>query len=252
MTPAQAFTAYVLRLGDSALILGQRMLELVAAYPELEEELANANFALDYIGQARMFYTYAAEREGVGRSEDDMAYLRPEHEFRNLLLVEQPNGHFGDTIVRQVLFDAYYLLLLEALTRCSDERLTEITARAEKEVRYHLRHGVQWLVRLGDGTDESHRKVQGSLDNLWRYTGEMFVADELDEAVLTSFDGPNLTAIATRWQKEVSAIVEEATLTLPQEQSMASGGKQGIHTEHFGYLIAEMQNLPRTYPGAMW
>jgi ring-1,2-phenylacetyl-CoA epoxidase subunit PaaC len=252
VTPAQALTAYVLRLGDNALILGQRMLELVAAYPELEEELANANFALDYIGQARMLYTYAAEREGAGRSEDDMAYLRPEHEYRNLLLVEQPNGHFGDTIVRQVLFDTYYLLLLEALTRCSDERLTEITARAEKEVRYHLRHVTQWLIRLGDGTDESHEKVQWSLDNLWRYTGEMFAADELDEAVLKSFEGPSLDAIAVMWQKDVNAIVEEATLTLPQEQSMASGGKQGKHTEHFGYLIAEMQYLQRTYPGASW
>jgi ring-1,2-phenylacetyl-CoA epoxidase subunit PaaC len=252
VTPAQALTAYVLRLGDNALILGQRMLERVAAYPELEEELANANFALDYIGQARMFYTYGAEREGAGRSEDDMAYLRPEHEFRNLLLVEQPNGHFGDTIVRQVLFDAYYLLLLEALTRCSDQRLTEITARAEKEVRYHLRHAAQWLIRLGDGTDESRRKVQRSLDDLWRYTGEMFVVDDLDEAVRTSFDGPNLAVIAAQWHKDTSAIVEEATLTLPQEQAMASGGKQGVHTEHFGYLIAEMQNLPRTYPGAAW
>lgn len=252
MTPEQSLTAYILRLGDNALVLGQRMLELVAAYPELEEELANANFALDYIGQARMFYSYAGELEGAGRGDDDFAYFRPEHEFRNLLLVEQPNGHFGDTIVRQVLFDVYYLALLEALTRCSDQRLAEIAARAEKEVRYHLRHCGQWLVRLGDGTEESHSKAQQSLDELWRYTGEMFAADALDHALLTSFDGPELGAIAVEWQKDVGAMVEEATLKIPQETHMASGGKQGMHTEQFGYLVAEMQSLPRTYPGATW
>ena len=252
MTPDKALTAYVLRLGDNSLILGQRMIEVVAAYPELEEELANANFALDYIGQARMFYTYAGEREGEGRGEDDMAYRRPEREFTNLLLVEQPNGHFGDMIVRQVLFDAYYLSLLDALTRCADQRLAEIAARAEKEVRYHLRHAAKWLVRLGDGTEESHRRAQGSLDVLWRFTGEMFVADELDEIVMESFDGPDLAAIEAEWQKAVSAIVEEATLGLPQAQHMASGGKQGIHSEHFGYLVAEMQSLARSYPGATW
>ncbi len=252
MTPEQTLTAYALRLGDSALILGQRMLELVAAYPELEEELANANFALDYIGQARLFYTYAGELEGAGRSEDDFAYFRPEHEFRNLLLVEQPNGHFGDTIVRQFLFDAYYLLVLEALARCSDSRLAEIAARAEKELRYHLRHCSQWLLRLGDGTEESHQKVQQSLHELWRYTGEMFAADALDGAMLDLFDGPDLGAIAAEWRRNVAAIVDEATLSMPTEQHMASGGKQGVHTEHFGYLIAEMQHLPRTYPGATW
>lgn len=252
MTPTQALTAYVLRLGDNALVLGQRLLELVAAYPELEEDLANANFALDYIGQARLFYSYAAEREGAGRSEDDFAYSRPESEFRNLLLVELPNGHFGDTIVRQVLFDVYYLRLLEALTRCSDQRLADIAARAEKEIRYHLRHNAQWLVRLGDGTDESHEKAQRSLDELWRYTGEMFAADALDESVMQAVEGPDLDVIAAEWQTAVAAIVEEATLTLPDQQHMASGGKQGVHTESFGYLIAEMQSVPRTYPGATW
>ena len=152
MTPDQQLTAYTLRLGDNALVLGQRMLELVAASPELEEELANANFALDYIGQARLYYSYAAELEGQGRSEDDLAFLRHENEFRNLLLLEQPNGHFGDTIVRQVLFDTFYQLQLAALLCCGDERLAEIAARAAKEVRYHLRHAERWLVRLGDGT----------------------------------------------------------------------------------------------------
>ncbi len=252
MTPEQALRAYTLRLGDNALVLGQRMVELVASCPELEEELANANLALDYIGQARMFYSYAGEREGAGRSEDDLAFFRPEHEYRNLLIVEQPNGHFGDATVRQVLFDVYYLLLLEALTRCSDARLAEIAARAEKEVRYHLRHASQWLIRLGDGTGESHEKVQQSLHDLWRYTGEMFEADALDEAMMTDFEGPDLSAIAAEWQKKIAAIVAEATLGLPRDVTMARGGKQGVHSEHFGYLLAQLQILPRSYPGATW
>ncbi len=252
MTPEQTLLAYVLRLGDNALVLGQRLVELVASCPELEEELANANFALDYIGQARMFYSYAGELEDAGRSEDDLAFFRPEHEFRNLLIVEQPNGHFGDTICRQVLFDAYYLLLLEALTECSDSRLSEIAARAEKEVRYHLRHAAQWMIRLGDGTDVSHRKVQRSLDDLWRYTGEMFEVDALDEVMMTDFDGPDLSAVGVEWRKKIAAIVAEATLELPQETSMARGGKEGVHSEHFGYLLAQLQILPRSYPGAAW
>jgi ring-1,2-phenylacetyl-CoA epoxidase subunit PaaC len=252
VTPDQQLTAYTLRLGDNALVLGQRMLELVAASPELEEELANANLALDYIGQARLYYSYAAEREGQGRSEDDLAFLRHEREFRNLLLLEQPNGHFGDTIVRQVLFDTFYQLQLAALVSCGDERLAEIAARATKEVRYHLRHAERWLVRLGDGTATSHSRAQQSLDDLWRYTGEMFVADELDEAMLTFFGGPDLELIEGEWQNVIAAVVSEAALTLPSAPGMAGGGKQGMHTEHFGYLIAEMQHLPRSFPGERW
>jgi len=244
--------AYASRLGDNALVLGQRMIELVAASPELEEELANANFSLDYIGQARMFYTYAGECEGAGRGEDDFAFLRPEHEYRNLLLVEQPNGHFGDSTVRQVLFECWYLHLLEALTRCSDEGISEIAARAIKEVRYHLRHSSQWLLRLGDGTEESHRRAQQSLDNLWKFTGEMFSPDDLDDEMRAVFNGPHLEIIEAQWREDVRAIVEQATLKTPDDQWMASGGKQGRHTEHFGYLLAEMQHLQRTYPGATW
>ncbi len=252
MSDDAVLAAYATRLGDNALILGQRMIENVAAYPELEEELANANFALDYIGQARLFYTYAGEREGTGREEDDFAYQRPEHEYRNLLLVEQPNGHFGDSTVRQVLFESWYLLLLDALERCSDEGLATIAARAIKEVRYHLRHSSQWLIRLGDGTDESHARAQASLDELWRYTGEMFVADDLDENLRVMFSGPDLGAIEAAWRDNVAAIIDKATLRIPEDQSMASGGKQGRHTEHFGYLLAEMQFLQRAYPGSSW
>jgi ring-1,2-phenylacetyl-CoA epoxidase subunit PaaC len=244
--------AYASRLGDNALVLGQRMIELVAASPELEEELANANFSLDYIGQARMFYTYAGECEGAGRNEDDFAFLRPEHDYRNLLLVEQPNGHFGDSTVRQVLFESWYVHLLEALTRCSDEGISEIAARAIKEVRYHLRHSCQWLVRLGDGTAESHDRVQQSLDNLWKYTGEMFTPDELDDDMRAVFNGPHLEIIEAQWREDVRAVVEEATLKMPDDQWMASGGKQGRHSEHMGFLLAEMQHLQRTFPGATW
>jgi ring-1,2-phenylacetyl-CoA epoxidase subunit PaaC len=244
--------AYASRLGDNALVLGQRMIELVAASPELEEELANANFSLDYIGQARMFYTYAGECEGAGRDEDDFAFLRPEHEYRNLLLVEQPNGDFGNSTVRQVLFESWYLHLLEALTRCSDEGISEIAARAIKEVRYHLHHSSQWLVRLGDGTEESHNRVQQSLDDLWKYTGEMFAPDDFDDDMRVVFIGPHLEIIEAQWRKDVRAIVEEATLKMPDDQWMASGGKAGRHSEHMGYLLAELQHLQRTYPGATW
>jgi len=244
--------AYATRLGDNALVLGQRMIELVAASPELEEELANANFSLDYIGQARMFYTYAGECEGAGRTEDDFAFLRTENEYGNLLLVEQPNGHFGDSTVRAVLFESWYVLLLDALTRCTDEGIAAIAERAIKEVRYHLRHSSQWLVRLGDGTEESHARAQASLDNLWRFTGEMFAADELDEQMRDSLNGPDLAAIEAQWRKNVAAVVAEARLELPGDQWMASGGKQGKHTEHFGFLLAEMQYLQRAYPGAEW
>lgn len=252
MSDDTVIASYATRLGDNALVLGQRMIELVAAGPELEEELANANLALDYIGQARMFYTYAGEREGMGRGEDDFAFLRPEQEYRHLLLVEQPNGHFGDSIVRQVLFQSWYLLLLDALARCSDEGLAGIAARALKEVRYHLRHSSQWLIRLGDGTAASHARVQASLDELWRYTGEMFVADDLDEDLRVMFDGPDLGFIEAAWGDNVAGIIAEATLEMPADQPMASGGKQGRHTEHFGYLLAELQFLQRTYPGAEW
>jgi ring-1,2-phenylacetyl-CoA epoxidase subunit PaaC len=247
-----ALLAYVLRLGDNALILGQRLIEVVAAYPELEEELANANFALDYIGQARMFYSYAGELEGKGRSEDDFAFLRDENEYRNVLLIEQPNGHFGDTITKLVLFESFYLLQLQALIRCANVRVAEIAARAEKEIRYHLRHNSQWIVRLGDGTDESHERVQASVDNLWRFTGELFAPDEVDNLFEADFDGPDLFEVRKAWQSNVAAILADAMLTIPENQWMASGGKEGRHSEHLGFLVAEMQYLQRTHPGASW
>ena len=252
MNKESALLKYVTRLGDNAMVLGQRMIELVAAYPELEEELANANFALDYIGQARMFYTCAGELEGQGRGEDDFAFMRDENEFRNLLLLEQPNGHFGDSIARLVLFEVFYLAQLEALARCEDARVAEIAARAEKEIRYHLRHNTQWLVRLGDGTQESHHRVQESVNELWRFTGEMFEADEVDTIMEKAYGGPNLEALRDRWLTDIDAILINATLAKPEDGGMASGGKAGRHTEHLGYMIAEMQYLQRSHPGASW
>ena len=252
MTNDEALIAYTLRLADNALILSQRMIELVAAAPELEEELANANFALDFIGQARMLYTHAGELEGQGRSEDDFAFMRDEKEFRNLLLLEQPNGHFGDALVRQFLFETFYFHLLEALTNCSDKGLVDVAARAIKEVKYHCRHSSLWLVRLGDGTELSHERAQASLDDAWRYTGEMFAADDIDVAVQEGFEGPDLDAVRELWLRDVEKTVAEATLRLPADQWMASGGKQGQHSEHLGFMLADMQYLQRSLPGETW
>lgn len=252
MTRKQALTAYVLRLADNALVLGERMIELVTLEPELEAELANANFALDYLGQARMLYTYAGELEGAGRNEDDFAFGRDEHEFRNLLLLEQPNGHFGDALVRQYLFEAFYLHLLDALAQCDDRGLAEIAARARKEVRYHVQHSAKWLIRLGDGTELSHERVQTSLDDVWRFTGEMLVADDVDTLIKNEFRGPDIEEIAALWQSDVEKTVAEATLRMPDDQWMVSGGKEGRHSEHLGFMLAEMQYLQRSNPGASW
>ena len=252
MDRREALLAYLLRLGDNALILGQRLTELVTAGPELEEELAIANIALDYLGQARMLYSYAGELEGEGRDEDDLAFLREEHEFENLLLVEQPNGHFGDTIARQVLFDVFYRLQLESLMECGDRRLAEIAAKSVSEIRYHLRHATQWMIRLGDGTDESHARITQSVQELWRYTGEMFSGDTVDDVMRKEWSGPDLSALREQWRKEIAAVLDEATIPQPEDAWMADGGKRGHHTEHFGYLIAEMQYMQRAYPGASW
>ncbi len=252
MDKDQALLKYVLRLGDNALVHGQRLIELVAHGPELEEELANANFSLDFLGQARMFYTYAGELEGAGRTEDDFALLRSEQEYENLLLVEQPNGHFGDTVVRSVLFESFYLLQLEVLTRCGDTGLAEIAARAIKEIRYHLRFSSQWLIRLGDGTEESHLRVQNSLNELWKFSGEFFAADDVDTIVHEKFQGPDLEELQRIWRKNIAAIATEATLLLPEDQWMEISGREGRHSEHFGYLIAEMQSMQRAMPGLNW
>ena len=248
----EALLAYSLRLGDNALVLGQRLIELVTHQPELEEELANANISLDYIGQARMYYSYAGELEGKGRTEDDFAYRREANEYQNLLLLEQPNGHFGDTIVRQVLFDSFYALQLEALIDCNDSRLAEIAARSVKEVRYHLRHASNWLIRLGDGTTISHERAAQSMRDLWHFTSEFFASDEIDDCIRDVWAGPDLSQISDAWHSNLTALLKLATLELPEDASIVSAGRQGSHSEHMGNLIAELQQLQRSCPGANW
>lgn len=237
----------LLRLGDNCLILGHRLSEWCGKGPVLEEDLALANTALDLIGQAKLWLSLAGELEGRGRDADRLAYLRDAREFRNLLLVEQKNGDFAVTTGRQFLFDAWHYLLLQELARSTEERVAEIAAKAVKEVAYHLERSGDWVVRLGDGTEESHRRMQAALDRLWVYAGEMFEEDEVDREL-----GVDLAALREPWLEHVGAVLREATLVQPEWGWMQRGGKRGLHSEHLGYLLAEMQFLQRAYPGASW
>jgi ring-1,2-phenylacetyl-CoA epoxidase subunit PaaC len=243
---------YVLRLADTSLVLGQRLGEWVGHAPALEEDLGLANIALDLLGQARMLLTYAGEMEGRGRSEDDLAMGRDQSDFLNFALVEQPNGDFGRTIVRQLLIDAFQLELYEALQRSSDARLAEIAAKALKETRYHFRYSAGWVVRLGDGTEESHRRVQSALDELWRFTRELFAEDDIDREMAAAGVAPSLAELQPRWSARIDEVLQEATLARPADAPYSWFGKRGEHTEHLGYLLAEMQFLHRAYPGATW
>ncbi len=243
---------YVLRLGDLSLVLGQRLGEWVGHAPALEEDLGLANVALDLIGQARLLLTYAGEVEGRGRDEDAIAYLREHGEYLNAILAEQPNGDFGQTIVRQVLIDAFQLELYERMSTSTDERLAAIAAKSVKEVRYHLRYSGGWLVRLGDGTEESHARVQSALDNLWPYTVELFAEDELDRLMAEQGVAPRLDEVHAAWSARIERILAEATLNRPKDRPHSWHGKRGQHSEHLGYILAEMQHLQRAYPGARW
>jgi ring-1,2-phenylacetyl-CoA epoxidase subunit PaaC len=243
---------YVLRLADTSLVLGQRLGEWVGHAPALEEDLGLANIALDLIGQARLLLGYAGEVEGRGRDEDALAYLRDAPEFCNVSLAEQPNGDFGRTLVRQLLLDAWQLELYEALAASSDARLAEIAAKAVKETRYHLRFSAGWLVRLGDGTAQSHARVQQSLEELWRFTDELLTPDALDEEMAAAGVAPSLTVLRPRWEQRVNAVLEEATLKRPAAARYPWQGKRGVHTEHLGHMLAEMQHLPRAFPGVTW
>jgi ring-1,2-phenylacetyl-CoA epoxidase subunit PaaC len=249
---ADARLRYVLRLADTSLILGQRLAEWVGHAPALEEDLGLANIALDLIGQARLLLSYAGELEGRGRSEDDLAFLRDAPQFLNLTLVEQPNGDFGRTLVRQLLVSAWQLELFEALQGCADARLAEIAAKALKETRYHLRYSASWIVRLGDGTAESHARVQNALDELWQFTGELFAEDEVDAAMLAAGIAPSAAPLKASWLARIDAVLAEATLIRPADSVFPWHGRGGVHTEHLGYMLAEMQFLQRAYPGAQW
>jgi ring-1,2-phenylacetyl-CoA epoxidase subunit PaaC len=244
---------YLLRLGDNALVLSQRLTEWVGKGPALEEDMALANTALDLIGQARLWLAYAGEVEGAGRDENQLAFLRDAHDFRNLLLVEQPNGGYADTLVRQYFFDSWHHLLLAELTRSSDARIAAIAEKAIKEVTYHLRRSADLVVRLGDGTDESHRRMQTAIDELWMYTGEMFQPDAVDEVLEAQGTVSDVAGLRAPWLAQLRHTLTEATLTLPSPDAwMQKGGKQGRHGEHLGFLLAEMQFLQRAYPGAQW
>jgi ring-1,2-phenylacetyl-CoA epoxidase subunit PaaC len=243
---------YALRLGDLSLVLGQRLGEWVGHAPALEEDLGLANIALDLIGQARLLLTYAGELEGRDRGEDEIAFLREQGEYLNPTLVEQPNGDFGQTIARQVLVDAFQLELYERLANSADERLAAIAAKAVKETRYHFRYSSGWLVRLGDGTPESHARVQSALERLWPYTVELFEADDLDCAMADSGIAPRLADVRAAWSMRIDGVLAEATLERPRDRPHSWFGKRGEHSEHLGYILNEMQYMQRAYPGARW
>ena len=243
---------YVLRLADNPLILGQRLSEWCGHGPILEEDLALANIALDLLGQARLLLGYAGTLEGQGRDEDQLAFLRSERDYRNFTLVELPNGDFGATVVRNLLFCTYQLNLWEALQQSSDHELAAIAGKSIKETRYHVQHAVEWTVRLGDGTAESHTRVQSALDQLWPYTAELFAADAVDEAAATAGYGVAGASLESRWDAAVRPVLEEATLQVPERTPFRSRGKLGMHSEHMGHLLAEMQHMQRAYPGLQW
>ena len=247
---------YLLRLGDSPLILAQRLGEWVGHGPILEEDIAQTNVGLDLLGQARLWLGYAGEVEAryapAGRDEDQLAFLRDSAEFRNVLLVEQPNGSFADTTARQFLFDAWHLLLLRELARSTDARIAGIAAKAAKEAAYHVERSGDWVIRLGDGTEESHAKMQAAIDDLWMYTGEMFTADAIELVLIEAGIAADVRSLSAAWREHVEEVLHEATLETPADAFMQQGGKSGAHTEHLGHLLSEMQVLSRSHPGAHW
>lgn len=243
---------YLLRLGDNALILGQRLGEWCGHGPVLEQDIAMTNIALDLIGQARLWLTYAGEVEGKGQNEDDLAFKRDAGDFCNVLLVEQPNGDFAHTIVRQFLFDASNFVLHEALCASKDEGIKAIAEKSIKEIAYHRKYSSEWTIRLGDGTAESHRRMQQALDDLWMYHSELLAPDALDQAMAASGTGVNLETLQPKAGQYIRAILAEATLEIPANNWMQSGGKQGRHSEHLGFILADMQFMQRAYPGMTW
>jgi ring-1,2-phenylacetyl-CoA epoxidase subunit PaaC len=251
---------YLLRLGDNGLVLAQRLGEWAGRGPVLEEDIATTNVALDLLGQARLWLAYAGEVEAraapPGRTEDRLAYFRDSADFRNLLLVEQPNGNYADTMARQFLFDQWHALLLGRLALSKDKRIAAIAAKSGKEVQYHVERSSDWVVRLGDGTYESHTRMQAAIDALWMYTGEMFMIDETERVLIDAGIAADAEALREPWNSHVGAVLAEATLAVPADIWMqgtrSRGGKQGIHTEHLSRMLAEMQSLSRAHPDACW
>ena len=247
----QDLEKYILRIADSALILSHRLSEWCSKGPTLEEDIALSNISLDLLGQSNSLLEYCANINGK-LSADDLAFKRSEREFYNFQICEQENGHFGDTIIRQFLFDSYTLLFFQKLSESEDETLSAIAVKSIKEIKYHLRHSSNWLIRLGDGTEESNHKVQKALNYLWQYTGELFEMDEIDKEILDQCIGVDNSKLKKAWDEIVNSSLKKANLNRPKDGYMASGSKKGIHTEHLGFLLAEMQFLPRAYPDAKW
>jgi ring-1,2-phenylacetyl-CoA epoxidase subunit PaaC len=243
---------YALRRADDALILGHRLSEWCGHAPMLEEDMALANMALDLIGQARELYTYAAGVEGAGHDEDKFAYLRDVRQYRNLLLVEQPNGDFARTIVRQLFYSAFADPYWRAMMASKDATLAAIAAKSEKESAYHLRHASEWVIRLGDGTEESHCRAQAAVDDLWAFTGELFHSDESDVGLIEAGIAVDPETLRGRWIETVSNVLATATMTWPTTSWMQKGGRTGVHTEHLGHLLSELQSMQRTFPNATW
>lgn len=252
MNVKEATVEYLLRLGDSSLIIGHRLSEWCGHGPILEEDIAMTNIALDFVGNATALLTYAAQAEGKGRTEDDLAFMRNEREFRNLLLTEQPNGDFANTIARQFLFDTYMYFLYEELKNSKDETLAALATKAHKEINYHLRHTTEWMYRLGDGTSESHERIQTGLNNLWMYTPDLFDMDEVDAILIKEGIVPDLGSIKTKWEQRVTEVIKQATLQIPTTPFKQKGSREGKHSEHLGFLLAEMQYVHRAYPGVKW
>ena len=243
---------YSLRRADDALILGHRLSEWCGHAPMMEEDMALANMGLDLLGQARELYSYAAKVEGKDNDEDKFAYLRDVRQYRNLLLLEQPNGDFARTMVRQFFYSVFADLYWRAMMKSSDPTFAAIAAKSEKESAYHVRHCSEWIVRLGDGTEESHRRAQTAIDDLWAFTGEMFAVDDSERGLIDAGIAADTASLRAPWLKTVSNVVNEATLALPKNDWMQQGGRSGSHSEHLGHLLSELQSLPRTFPGATW
>ncbi len=243
---------YTLRRADDALILGHRLSEWCGHAPMLEEDMALSNMALDLIGQARELYGYAAKVEARDNDEDALAYLRDVRQYRNLLLVERPNGDFAYTMVRQWFYSAFADRYWQAMMRSNDATLAAIAAKSEKESAYHLRHTSEWIIRLGDGTDQSHARAQAAIDDLWAYTGEMFSIDDSERGLIDAGVAIDPTTLRPAWLAAVSQIAREATLVLPQNDWMQQGGRDGRHSEHLGHLLSELQYMQRSFPGATW
>ena len=244
---------YLLRQGDNALILSQQLCQLCGKGPALEEDMALSNVALDLLGQTRMWLGYAAELEGKGRDEDRLAFMRDAHDYRNCILLEQPNGTYADVMMRQFLFDTWHYFLMDGLTRSSDARIADIAAKSIKEITYHLRRSGDLVVRLGDGTDTSRAMMQAALDDLWMYSGEMFIYDAVDDAMVAQGVAPAVEPLRQQYLEHVAGVFAEATLTMPAPYAwMQRGGKQGRHSERLGFILAEMQFLQRAYPDAAW